>query len=156
METHRPPLINTCVMDRAVTLAFPAEAKATMRSRFRDPRVDLSLQVLYTGVMAELGVGYRTESILRNLETEILGNGMNVISPVHSELHCPSVSRAASGALRKETVDDFRALLNKVAKKKPCFVNIQGYSKLEDDPIYHEVLDYFQRTLPLPSPVELH
>ena len=81
METHRVIFLNHCVISRTLALLVGEEVKATLSSRFRDPNVDLSLPVLYAGVMGDLGVGYQTERLLQHADAEILDQVCSTVCP---------------------------------------------------------------------------
>jgi hypothetical protein len=155
METHRSIFLNRCVISRTLALLVPDESKATMSNQFRNLASDLSLQVLFTGVMGDLGIGYKTELILQNPATENFDSGMNIISPIHSEIHCQSIPASTNHTNKQILRAKLRQLLNKVVNRSSCFLNLQGYKKIAGDPIYEEVLAWQSQTWKRPSPVEI-
>jgi hypothetical protein len=142
-ELHRPYLIGLCTLQRAQRVLVPSERQATVRSKFRNPASDLTLQFFYSGLLSSLGL--MTDVMLTDMVSEVAEGA--VISKIYSELHWPS-----HGYYDRDLQSQLKAALAKIEETKPCYLNIQGYRK--GDPGHIAVSAFFERSFPIPSPVE--
>jgi hypothetical protein len=148
-ELHAPHVLNMCVLE-FMTHRWPAVEKAAVANMKRPLRDaaggDQEFLFLYPQFLAAVGLAKQQ------------GTGFNIAGTKHAELHLPShPERPASDYHRtKQTAaQEISAVVE--PPSSPCWINLQGYDKVEGDPVNSAVADFFDKHLgpTFASPLEV-
>ena len=150
-EIHAPHVLNMCVL-KFMTHSWPAVERAVvanLKRPLRDVAGDQDFMFLYPQFIAAAGMATQKSTTL------------NVQGSKHAELHLPSFAgwRSRSAPFHEHLKRDAARKISAVVEypASPCWFNFQSYDKVEGDPVYSAVKDFFNKHLgaDVVSPLEL-